>query len=125
MKKIFFILTAGILALASCQKSIEEKAADDVREYTRRECPRMIAENIRQDSMTFESDTRTLVYHYTLQGVLDDKEKQQQYTEQYKSQLRQEIKSTPSLKNYVEAGFKFRYVYRSERSGEIILNLDI
>lgn len=125
MKHKMIALAMCAALTASCQKSLEEKAADDAREYTARECPREIAEDIRQDSMAFDKDSRTLVYYYTLQGRLDDKQEQQRHTDEYAIQLRQSVNSAPSLKNYVDAGFRFRYVYRSEKNGETILDLTI
>lgn len=125
MKHIFFALLLAAVSLTSCQKSLEDKAADDAREYTSRECPRLIADNIMQDSMVFERSTKTLIYYYTLQGTLDNSAEQQRHKDEYIRQLRQGVKSTPSLTSYVKAGFKFRYVYRSERNGETILDLSI
>ena len=125
MLRLIFCLAISLFSLASCQKNLEERAADEASEYTRRECPRKIADNILQDSMTFEKGTKTIVYYYTLSGILDNKEELNRHYDDYERKFAEGIKSTPALKNYVEAGFGFSYVYRSEKTGKILLELNI
>lgn len=114
-----------MLSLVSCQKSLEERAADEASEYTRRECPRKIAENILQDSMVFDNSTKTIVYYYTLSGILDNKEQLLKHYDRYEQMFDEGIKSTPALKIYVDAGFGFSYVYRSEKTGDVLMDLNI
>lgn len=110
------------VVMASCQKSLEEKAAAEAEEFTRRECPVNIAENIIQDSMTYDNATRTIAYHYTLQGALDNKELLRQHANEYDMHFRQGINTMPELRQYVDAGFEFRYVYRSQKTRDILLD---
>ena len=123
-RKLFFI-AAALLFITSCQKSLEERAADDASEYTRRECPRKIADNILQDSMAFDKDTKTILYYYTLSGPLDNKQQLESRYDEYNRKFAEGIKSTPALKVYVDAGFGFSYVYRSEKTDSILLQLNI
>lgn len=124
MKKLFFAAFLCVLSLSSCHKNnLEERAAKEAQEYTRRECPRPVAENIMQDSMVYESDSRTIVYYYTLNGVLDNKTELQKHIGEYNRELSQSIKSSAALRRYVEAGFRFRYIYRSEGTGDVLLDL--
>jgi len=60
------------ILLAGCHKSIEDKAAEEAREYTRKYCPTPVVNNTRTDSMTFDRATRTLLYHCSFCGPYDD-----------------------------------------------------
>ena len=71
MKKIIIMIVAGIL-LAACQESLEERCAREAKEYTQKNCPRHIDTEIVLDSMTFDKDSHTIGYYYTLQGSLDN-----------------------------------------------------
>ena len=86
--------------------------------YTKKNCPSQMSESIRMDSMTFDPATETLHYHYTLTGRADsigllDKELARQT-------LLTELKNTTSMSAYKEAGFRFAYTYRSEKSPQTI-----
>ena len=87
MKKIIIMIVAGML-LVACQESLEERCAREAKEYTQKNCPRHIDTEIVLDSMTFDKDSRTIGYCYTLQGSLD---------------------------MYKDAGYSFRYTYHSEK----------
>jgi len=68
-----WILT-GVLALAlvGCRESLEERCSRECKQYTERNCPAQIAENMRIDSLTFDRKTLTLHYHYSVEGKIDD-----------------------------------------------------
>ena len=71
MKKIILIATA-ILALTACQKSMEDRAADEARAYTQKYCPTPVYNNTRTDSLVFDRSSRTFVYHCSLTDQMDD-----------------------------------------------------
>ena len=60
---IAFMITTG---LSSCQKSLEERAKEEARNFTERLCPTPVVNFSRTDSMTFDSSTKTFVNHCTL-----------------------------------------------------------
>ena len=118
MKNLITFALAAIVFTA-CQESLEEKAAQEAKMYTQKNCPAMIGENLRMDSLTFEISTRTLHYYYTLSGVadsvglLDD--------ETARNSLLNELKNTTSMMAYKEAGYRFAYTYHSQKNPKTIL----
>ena len=109
----------AVIVFTACQESLEEKAAQEAKMYTQKNCPAMIGENLRMDSLTFEISTRTLHYYYTLSGVadsvglLDD--------ETARNSLLNELKNTTSMMAYKEAGYRFAYTYHSQKNPKTIL----
>ena len=71
MKKLLFCAIAAI-AMTSCQKSIDERAAQEAADYTLKCCPTPVYNYTRTDSLTFDKSTHTFVYHSTLSGPMDN-----------------------------------------------------
>ena len=112
MKKIILVcLTA--LTLAACQETMDERCAREAKEYTEKNCPTLVAEGVTIDSLVFNPRTRTLIYNYTVEGQIDNAEILQR--NDMKGILLKELKNSTSLKAYKEAGYNFRYVYRSAK----------
>lgn len=72
MNKII-AFTLALFALCGCQESLEDKCAREAREYTEKNCPAKLGDNIIIDSMTFDKESRTLHYFYTLTGNADNR----------------------------------------------------
>ena len=102
MKKIIIMIVAGILL-----------AAREAKEYTQKNCPRHIDTEIVLDSMTFDKDSHTIGYCYTLQGSLDNPLRGD--SAQFSEALLLEVKNSTNLKLYKDAGYSFRYTYHSEK----------
>ena len=68
--KLFFI-AIGCFLLASCQESLEDKAAKECKEYTQKHCPTPVVSDTRMDSMVYEPDTRTIHYCYSFLNEAD------------------------------------------------------
>ena len=66
------ILMAALIALTGCRKSLEDRCEQEVREYTEKNCPAQISENMIVDSLTFDRHTHTLHYYYSVMGSIDD-----------------------------------------------------
>ena len=119
MMKNLITFALAVIVFTACQESLEEKAAQEAKMYTQKNCPAMIGENLRMDSLTFELPTRTLHYYYTLSGVadsvglLDD--------ETARNSLLNELKNTTSMMAYKEAGYRFAYTYHSQKNPKTIL----
>lgn len=101
------------LVLMGCQESLDEKAAKEAELYTKKNCPAQIAENLTMDSLTFESQTRTLHYYYTITGAADSVGLLNPETA--RSALLTELKNTTSMMAYKKAGYSFAYTYHSKR----------
>lgn len=132
LKTNFFLLmtTKNSIALvalfatalfSSCQKSLEEKAMQDAKEYTRKYCPTPIINNTRTDSVTFNMETHVYTYHCTFSGVLDNEDIIQQNKQKITEVLASSVRESTSMKPYVQAGFHFQYICRSAKNPEIIL----
>ena len=111
MKKITLLL-AAIALLASCHESLEERCAREVKEYSQKKCPAMIAENIRIDSLSFEEASHTVHYYYTLMGKADNAQAITQANP--RKALVNELKNATSMQTFKEAGYQFCYTYWSE-----------
>ena len=109
----------AVIVFTACQESLEEKAAQEAKMYTQKNCPAMIGENLRMDSLTFEISTRTLHYYYTLSGIADSVGLFDEETA--RGSLLNELKNTTSMMVYKEAGYRFAYTYHSQKNPKTIL----
>ena len=118
MKK-FWIISAFALLFASCQESLEDRCARETKEYTRKNCPAKMDNNIILDSLTFEKETHTLHYHYKLTGFAD----QDSIAKKIGAAdvLKKELKNSTGLKLYKDNHYRFAYTFRSEKDPEKIL----
>ena len=112
MKKLFFIFLVCPVAFTSCHESLEDKAAREAAEFTRKNCPVAINEYTVNDSMVYEKDTRTIHYYYTMNGKADTTAINMQLA---KEGLIKGIKNATSLRPYKEDGFNFAYTYFSAK----------
>ena len=113
MKHTLLSLIPLLLSLLmSCQESMEDKAARAAADYTR------------TDSVSFNKSTRTYTYYCTFSGPLDDPSVIATHREQLIQLLTSSVRESTHMKPYVEAGFRFQYVCRSEKSPrEVLLQL--
>ena len=112
MKKTVIVCLAALL-LVGCQESMDERCAREAREYTEKNCPAPVAEGVTVDSLVYDQRTRTLRYNYSVDGRIDNGELFRK--DEMRDVLLKELKNSTSLKAYKEAGYNFRYVYRSTR----------
>ena len=115
MKKTILPLLATMLLFATgCQESLEDRCAREASEYTQKHCPTLITKDIVLDSMTFERQSHTICYVYTVNGIIDDPEVIQRGDPH--ERLLHQIKNSPNLKLYKDAGYSFRYTYFSTKN---------
>lgn len=107
--------------MIACQESLEKRAAREASEYTRKNCPSAIRDNVRTDSLAFDEATRTIIYYHSLFNTLDDSAFIANHKEEMISRLNNALKRDISLKSYKEAGFNIRYEYHSSTSPKLIL----
>ena len=121
MKKLW-VLSAFMLLLTACQESLEDRCARETKEYTRKNCPAKMDNNIVLDSLTFERETHTLHYYYKLTGFAD----QDTIVKKLDAVniLKEELRNTTTLKLYKDNHYRFAYTYRSEKNPEKVL-LDV
>ena len=115
---IAFMITTS---LSSCQKSLEERAKEEARNFTERLCPTPVVNFSRTDSMTFDSSTKTFVNHCTLTDKMDKQELINDNKQKLHDEFKKAITESTNLKIYKDAGFKFRYILRSESNPQKVL----
>ena len=118
MKKLF-VLAVMALTLAACQESLEERAAREAQMYTKKNCPAKISETVIMDSMTFEAQTHTIHYYYTLTGIADNDSTLN--PDEARANLLAALKNTTALSVYKKEKYRFAYTYHSEKSPETVL----
>ena len=117
MKKIIlFVMAAAVFS--ACQESLEDRCEREAKEYTRKNCPAMIAGEIMMDSMTFDKATHTIHYHYKLMGNSDQAGAYKK--DEVRQLLKDALKNTMSVQVYKDEGYKFQYTYRSEKDPQVI-----
>lgn len=112
MKKMMMMMAVVAMTMTACQESLEDKAAKEASTYTRKNCPTKLSENIILDSMTFERATHTFGYHYTMTGAIDRDSMINEEVE--RERLLEGLKNLTNLKAYMDEGYAFHYVYRSQ-----------
>ena len=110
------ILLVGVAMLTACHESLEERAEREAKEFTEKNCPTPVRENTRTDSLTYDKESRTIGYWYTLCGQADNAEAIEADKEKLVGILRNELKASTQMKAYMDAGFGIRYVYHSEKN---------
>ncbi len=115
VKKMLF--SAFVLLLASsCQESLEDRCAREAKEFTEKHCPIVLdktTKDIVMDSMTFDRQSHTVSYCYSLRGRLDN-DSLYKNNEPFE-QLLMNVKNSQDLQLYKDAGYNFRYVYYSTK----------
>ena len=123
MKKIISAAILAAITLVSCQQSLEDKCAKEAEDFTRKKCPSRIDEFIMIDSMTFDKTTHTLSYWYHVTGQADRSEVFNDPN--MKKALVDKMKNSTTMQVYKDAGYNFRFVYRSEDSKTIYLDTTV
>ena len=117
------LLYAGILllSLSACRNSLEERAAQECKEYTEKKCPTPIVNDTRMDSMVFEPSFRTIHYYYSLVGNADNEQAVISKKSELRKALNDALKADAGTKGYKDAGFNFRYTYHSGKNPTKVL----
>ncbi|MDD6379863.1 MAG: hypothetical protein PUG12_08525 [Prevotella sp.] len=123
MKKLLAYFLLGLMAV-SCQESLEDRAARELKEYTEKNCPTPVVNDQQMDSASFERESRTLRFYYKLYDKSDSKALFAQHGKDIRKQILNELKNSTSTKSYKDASFNYRYTYRSASNPNTIL-LDV
>lgn len=115
MRKVLLMIT-GMLMLAACQESLEDRAVREAKEYTEKFCPTPVVNYTRTDSMSFDKPTKTYHYYCSLTGKMDNADIINKHKNEIEQQLVQAIKDDTSMKLYKEANFSFAYLLRSAKN---------
>lgn len=118
MKKLCMIASFALF-LTACQESLEDRCAREAKEFTRKNCPSKIEKNINIDSLTFERETHTLHYYYTLTGNADREGVMEEINGL--DILKENLKNSTAMKVYKENHYNFTYTYHSEKNPNKVL----
>lgn len=118
-KKSIITLIIATMTITSCQESLNEKCARECQLYTQKNCPAQIDNHTIIDSLTFDPQSRTIHYYYTLTGVADSVGLLTH--EEVHTALKDQLRNTTMMRTYKEEGFNFAYTYHSQRRPELVL----
>ena len=113
------VIAVLTLFLTACQESLEDRCAREAKEFTRKNCPSKIEKNINIDSLTFERETHTLHYYYTLTGNADREGVMEEINGL--DILKENLKNSTAMKVYKENHYNFTYTYHSEKDPKKVL----
>lgn len=113
--KHFSYLMLMLFALLSCAESLEERAFREAQEFTEKNCPAPITRELAIDSMTFNKDSHTFTYYYSISPKCNIDGLDVANTE---TMLLRELRIQTNLMRYKQAGYSFRYIYYSLKEPE-------
>lgn len=122
--KILSLLAFVFLFLSlcsSCQESLEDKAERQAKDYTRKYCPTPMQNHTRTDSIVFNKQRKVYTYYLSFYDELDNQEIIDKNRDVIVTMLQQSLRESTSLKNFVEAGFRFEYVCHSGANPKTVL----
>lgn len=124
--KPFIPLLAGLaLMLSACKESMDDRIERELEQFTQNQCPKPIDKYTVMDSAIYRRPTKTIEYHYTVQGDLDnDTIYSTDLEEVFHDQLYENITKSIQLKPYKDYGCSFHYFYRSKTSGKMRLEFE-
>ena len=115
-------VAVAALVLTACTESFEDRCRREAREYTEKQCPRVLDSFVTIDSMAYIAEPQGFTYYYT---VNDDGEMGELFTdavkEEFLNQLRSNVRKDLSMKSYKEKGFILSYCYRSKVDGSVFM----
>jgi len=121
MKRLFLFAVMAV-ALTACHESLDDKAVREAKDFTRKSCPMKIGEGIVIDSMTFDKSSKTVRYYYSLSGRMDTTITEDD-SKTVEATMLEEVRNSPTLKIYKEAGYHFRYSFFSTKHpGRLVLD---
>lgn len=113
-------LTAMMLTVG-CQEKLEDRAERECREQTEKNCPTPVENFASMDSMTFERSTHTIVHHYSVYDRADDSLAFVGKEEEMHRELAKVMANTTEGRIYKDAGYNYRFIYRSHKDPQRIL----
>lgn len=125
-RNLMLLWLAAWIAGACHFESFDERCARETREYTQKQCPRRLDEHTIMDSTVYDTDTRTITYYYTFEGVVDDTAIfTEDNIQKLHDQLCRNVINSVELKAYKEKGLSFSYRYNSRATGKLLLETTV
>ncbi len=119
MKKTFIFVIAALATFTSCKKqTFEDRVAEEVEYFNKNEAPKRQDPISVFDSMTFERQTLTVGYYYTVEGIGEE----QFPLELMKENVLKNIRASIQLKTHKEHKVNFRYVYLAKSNKKVLMD---
>ncbi|MDO4819280.1 MAG: hypothetical protein Q3994_02755 [Prevotella sp.] len=115
---VLLVCFAGMMCTTSCQESLPERCQREAKEYTEKNCPVKVENNVILDSMTFDRKTLTINYFYTLENELDDETMIGTQADNLHTLMLNALKNATNIKLYKENGYNFHYIYLSRKDNK-------
>ena len=115
-----------LLAFVACKReSKDERFQREFRQFTQKECPKLIDQTTRMDSICYDIASRTLTEYYTVMDKLDVDSiyADGQLMSDFRESMLKGLKGNIPMKTYKDEGITFRYTYRSASTGKTRLEL--
>ena len=122
MKKIISLFICSILIM-SCQQSFDERCKQKAIEQTANNCPQKIGEGIVMDSLTYNIESKTMSYYYSLSKEHINEESLRKNIAKFRESLLTSIVSSVELRSMKEHSVNFCYIYRYSDSGKEVLRV--
>jgi hypothetical protein len=107
--------------ITSCHHAtLEDRAAKMAADYTERYCPTPPENYVVTDSVTFDRDTKTFNYYYRFTDKADNIETINKSKKLLDKELTEGLRENTTMKVYKEASYNFNYVFRSNKTGNIL-----
>lgn len=119
------VLVSAFAAFSCRQASFDEQILKEAREYTEKQCPKRVADDVTLDSMTYTPRTRVVNYYYTVRGKLDDAKLFRDNESAVRENLLNSVKNSVEMRREKSKGIGFRYVYRSGSTGKKLIDVHI
>lgn len=122
--RLSILLLAILLAFTSCQNRKAEVFAREAKEYTEKNCPLMMDNVTRLDSIVFvEQDDRIgdMVMYYTLYLDNESRKILMDHLGELSDMNLKDLRNSVMMAKYKEAGVEFSYIYHDEETGEKIV----
>lgn len=124
--KVLVAIFGILMTCTACKRESKDEAWTKLfQQFTAKECPKFVDECTRLDSACYDAKSRTLSYHYTVQGMLDSKEvyADAKTTSAFHEDILRGLKGNLPLKPYKDEGINFCYDYRSITTGEMLFSM--
>lgn len=122
MKKILSLFLCSWL-LTSCQQSFDERCKQRAIEQTANNCPQKIGEGVVMDSLTYDIETKTMSYYYSLDKDHINEESLKKNMSKFRESLLTSIISSVELRSMKEHSVNFCYMYHYSDSDKEVLKV--
>lgn len=127
MKHLSLTLFAVTIFLCSaCQDNFDQRCAQEAAEYTKTHCPQQVEEGNTLDSLSYNIETRTYQYYYTLSGRWTSPANiasLQQQKEILRGYLLDKLNNSLELNACKKEGINFSYKYYSASTKKEVVHI--